>query len=248
MTTDIPARAPQSGTTVRELTDIADLEEVSELFRALWREPGGATPMSAHVLRALRLSGNYVAGAFDPSGRLVGASAGWAAPPARGELHSHVTGVVAGLQGRGIGRTLKLHQRDWARAHGFSSITWTFDPLVRRNATFNLRVLGARAEAYLENLYGAMEDELNAGGESDRLLVRWELGGDAGGAAVDETASPGRRLVATPEDIEVLRRSDPGEALGWRSRLRRELEPLLSSGGRILGFTQGGDYVVEEAG
>jgi predicted GNAT superfamily acetyltransferase len=244
VTTGSATKRVQAGVTIRELTDIAELEPVSELFRELWREPSGETPMSAHLLRALRLSGNYVAGAFDPSDRLVAASAGWASPPPRPELHSHITGVAKGLQGGGIGRALKLHQREWAAAHGLSSVTWTFDPLVRRNAAFNLRTLGARVEAYLENVYGEMEDELNAGGESDRLFVRWEVEPGERAPTVGQRRS---LLVATPADIEALRRTDPAEAARWRERVRSAIQPLLASGGRVTGFTEVGEYVVEEA-
>ena len=77
--------------------------------------------------------------------------------------------------GRAVGTAIKLHQRDWALAHGGTAITWTYDPLVARNAHFNLNRLGARPERYLLDVYGELRDDLNRGDPSDRLLVRWSL-------------------------------------------------------------------------
>ena len=76
---------------------------------------------------------------------------------------------------RNVGYALKLHQRAWALQRGIATITWTFDPLVRRNAYFNLAKLGVRATRYLPNFYGAMQDPINAGDDTDRLLVDWDL-------------------------------------------------------------------------
>jgi predicted GNAT superfamily acetyltransferase len=75
---------------------------------------------------------------------MIGASVGFFAAPDDRSLHSHITGIVGDHRGRGLGRLLKQHQREWALARGVHRITWTFDPLVARNASFNLRVLGAR--------------------------------------------------------------------------------------------------------
>ena len=62
-------------------------------------------------------------------------------------------------------------------------IAWTYDPLIRRNAYFNLAKLGARPVEYLPNFYGAMDDAINGGTETDRMLVRWELRSDLAVAA-----------------------------------------------------------------
>ena len=83
-------------------------------------------------------------------------------------MHSHITGVLPGLQSQGLGRLLKQHQREWALAREVGHITWTFDPLVARNAHFNLRVLGARVTEYLVDHYGPMDDGVNRGDETDR--------------------------------------------------------------------------------
>src|SRR6478752_4811786 len=130
--------------------------------------------MSLELLRAFTKAGNYVGGAFDGD-RLVGACVGFFHAPTEDALHSHIAGVLPGLGGRHVGFALKLHQRAWAMLRGVGEIAWTFDPLVSRNAYFNLVKLAARPTEYLPNFYGAMLDSINGDDDSDRLLVRWEL-------------------------------------------------------------------------
>ncbi|MER5649322.1 hypothetical protein [Streptosporangium sp. NPDC002524] len=156
---------------VTELTEIGEFEDVQRLFDGIWNPDPANPPITVEMMRALSHAGNYVAGAYD-GGTLVGASVGFLGAPAGKVLHSHVTGALAG---RGIGFALKLHQRDWALERGLERITWTYDPLVRRNAHFNLAKLGARPEEYLPSFYGAMSDAINAGDESDRVLAVWRL-------------------------------------------------------------------------
>jgi len=133
--------------------------------------------VTIELLRAFTKAGNYVAGAFDGD-RLIGACVGFFAP-AGGALHSHIAGVAADATGRSVGFALKQHQRAWALLRDVGEIAWTFDPLVARNAYFNLVKLGARPVEYLPNFYGPMVDAINSDGESDRLLVRWRLRDDA---------------------------------------------------------------------
>ncbi|WP_344887427.1 GNAT family N-acetyltransferase, partial [Nonomuraea antimicrobica] len=154
---------------VRELHEIAEFERVHALFDGIWHFGSADPPITLELMCALSHAGGYVAGAFE-GGSMVGASVGFLAAGAA--LHSHVTGTAAG---RGIGFELKRHQRRWALDRGLERITWTYDPLVRRNAHFNLAKLGARPVEYLPCFYGVMEDAINHGDESDRLLASWPL-------------------------------------------------------------------------
>src|SRR5262245_50269041 len=167
------AAALSAGVTVRALSDLAELEQVVELLSGIWGRPENP-PMTLELLRAFTKAGNYVGGAFE-DGRLVGACVGFFHAPNEDTLHSHIAGVSRTASGRSIGFALKLHQRAWALAHGVAEIAWTFDPLVARNAYFNLAKLGAVPTEYLTNFYGAMSDDINGADDSDRLLVRWRL-------------------------------------------------------------------------
>jgi predicted GNAT superfamily acetyltransferase len=122
---------------------------------------------------------------------MVGGLVGWLGMSAANELHlhSHILGVVANSQTAGIGFDLKQDQRRWCRERGVPVVEWTTDPLVRRNAYFNLTKLGARASRYLVNFYGTMSDGLNAGEESDRLLISWELDSPRAKAAAEGHAA-----------------------------------------------------------
>ncbi|MEP9361323.1 GNAT family N-acetyltransferase [Nocardioides sp. CN2-186] len=266
------AAAQAAGVTVREVTEIAELLEVVALYATIWGR-GDNPPMTLELLRAFTKAGNYVGGAFHED-TLVGACVGFFHAPAEDALHSHIAGVAAGATSRNVGFALKLHQRAWAMLRGVSEIVWTFDPLVSRNAYFNLVKLGARPVEYLPDFYGAMRDAINGGDESDRLLVSWQLrdprvvaacaGATSPAFVADELAAgavvalgvtesgepePGRldgttSLVAVPPDIESLRVADPAAAQRWRTAVREALTALVAEGASITGFDRSGWYVV----
>ncbi|STS10865.1 Uncharacterized conserved protein [Gordonia bronchialis] len=104
--------------------------------------PTQQPPVSTDMLRALSHAGNYVAGAFIGD-HLAGGSVGFFGAPVGHTLHSHITGVSKRGRGHNVGYALKMHQRTWALHRGLRTITWTFDPLVARNAYFNITKLGA---------------------------------------------------------------------------------------------------------
>jgi predicted GNAT superfamily acetyltransferase len=223
---------------VRELDDIADLHRVAALFREIWDAGAGAMPVTPELLRALADHGGYVVGAFVSDGTMVGASAGFTGMGDRLELHSHITGVHPGVQGTGAGFALKQHQRRWALERGIEVITWTFDPLVRRNGRFNLVKLGAVITGYREHYYGDMADGINVGEESDRCLVEWRLTG--------ERPQPGDDTLVcdTPDDIVALRRTDRSTARAWRLSVRETMAPALATGYVGVGMTDTGAYIL----
>ena len=144
------------------------------LFNQVWGTNTAVVGME--LIRAIGHAGGYVAAAYAGE-QMIGGSLGFLARHLdRPALHSHLTGILPGVRRTGLGRSMKLHQRAWAASRGLDWVTWTFDPLVRRNAWFNLGVLGAEVHEYLVDFYGPIDDSINAGDESDRLLVAWAVG------------------------------------------------------------------------
>lgn len=269
------AAAARAGVTIDEVHDLAGERSVSELFDRVWgREEHPVMP--ANLLHAESHAGNYLAAASQ-DGRVVGASFGFFGMS--GEevyLHSHMTGVAPDLQRGGVGYALKLHQRWWALQRGLRRVQWTFDPLIRHNAYFNLVKLGAEIVAYYEDFYGDMDDAINAGDESDRVVVSWDLVSErvikactealpdpdvdalqAAGARValdrDVTNRPRSipgdapiLLCRIPEDVVSLRRDDPETALAWRRALRSTLGTALHNGHKASAISRDGWYVLEQ--
>ena len=137
--------------------DIRPLETVDEVFAAadvlrdVWGgDRGGMPPNLCARSRTPATTSSACTTATAWSGHPSRSSP---RPPTR-SMHSHITGVLPEYQSHGLGRLLKQHQREWAFARDVGHITWTFDPLVARNAHFNLRVLGTRVTEYLVNHYG----------------------------------------------------------------------------------------------
>lgn len=253
----------RAGVRLLSLHGTADLRRADRLLRQVWgTRPGDDPPISLDVMCALAHTGGYVGGAFLGE-ELVGAAAGFLASGA--SLHSHVAGVASQARGLGVGLALKEHQRAWAAERGLTSVSWTFDPLVRRNAYFNLVKLGARAVEYLPDFYGPMTDGINDGDVSDRLFVTWPVTPDPAYAPVTEAPEsavtvldeagavrPGNGAealrCATPPDIERLREEEPGEARHWRAALGGVLGSAFADGYRIIGFTRSGWYLLARGG
>ena len=212
---------------VRLLADLPDLEAAAALVNVVWEDP---TLVSPSLLRASTHFGNPTLGAF-VDGRLVGVCIGFLAASGGVHLHSHITGVLPSHQQLGIGAALKDAQRRWCREHDIDEITWTFDPMLARNASFNLRKLGAVAEALLPAFYGSMDDGVNRGDVSDRLEVHWRLDGR-------QAFGPVERRVPIPRDYAALRAGDPAGALAERRRVADELAAAFDAGLVAAGFDE----------
>lgn len=240
---------------VRTLDGMDEFNSANRLFCSIW----GDLQIPAELMRAFSFAGDYVAGAF-ADGELIGASVGFLARrDDHVHLHSHISGVATAWQGNHVGYALKTHQRDWALARSIETIEWTFDPLVRRNAFFNLVKLGAAVVSFEPDFYGDMNDAINAGDPTDRAVVEWNLakpsGGDCDDGAVilraNEDGSPvvtaahGDTLRAwVPEDAVALRQRDPGAGRAWRLALRESFGAAVRDGYRATSMTRDGWYTL----
>ncbi|MFA5788014.1 MAG: GNAT family N-acetyltransferase [Actinomycetota bacterium] len=261
--------------TVRDTLALGDIAEVAGLFDETWSTGSDASVLPANLVRALAHAGSCLMGAY-ADGDLVGAVFGFVGMRGKPHLHSHMLAVCSGVQRGGIGFALKQYQRAWALAHGLELVHWTFDPLVRRNAHFNLCKLGAEIVAYHEHFYGQMIDNVNAGDESDRVEIRWSvrseraiaasegrgiepdveallargaqvvLGKEADGSPRAVDATGPLLLFRLPSDIVALRRTDPALAMEWRKALRDSMGGAIHDGCAVTGISRTGWYVLEK--
>lgn len=252
----------------RVLDTTADFEAAVDLEIAVWGlAPRDAVP--GNLLRALTHGGGSLIGAYDGE-KLIGVALGF---PARSDdrwvFWSHMTGIQRGYQGQNVGFELKLFQRQWALAKGFTEIRWTFDPLQRGNANFNVHRLGATAEHYLVDFYGVMEDEINhAEVPSDRVEGVWRLNDPqvikricsdaADSQALDLpyalqngngipvasviAADEPEFLIGIPRNLRNL--PDNVSAADWRIALRKALASAFARGYAAVDFTSADAYLL----
>lgn len=234
----VPGPGPEGDPfTFRPLETPEEMQAAVALQIATWG-PDDATPANQLVISVK--SGGHVLGAFLRSKDLVAFVYGFPAvlPGRQPWIASHMLATRADAQGRGLGRTLKWLQRTWALEHGFSRITWTFDPLEARNCHLNLNVLGATAPEFLPNCYGTMNDRLNYGLPSDRLTAHWDL---ASPRVREALRGPlplpeGDVRLAIPTDFQALKRDSLSQALEVRLALRERLQAHLFAGLEVSGY------------
>ncbi|WP_138275442.1 GNAT family N-acetyltransferase [Rhodoluna limnophila] len=218
---------------LREVSSAEDAIKVAEFFRTVWQDGDDVAPFDL-ILAAVHVGAYCVIAEVD--GHAVGASFG-----IRGSfnseniLHSHVTAATVS----GVGFQIKQHQMEWATENSIDAITWTFDPLVRRNCYFNFVKLGAIAIEYLPNFYGSMTDSINLGDVSDRLFAYWSVKTKSteSSLASPRNAGPEEVVVAIPEDIETMRSVDLESALKVRMLVRDQMLDLMNTGWQVTAMT-----------
>ncbi|MBW3553524.1 MAG: GNAT family N-acetyltransferase [Gemmatimonadetes bacterium] len=255
---------------IRPLEGEAEYAACIALQRRTWGDTF-AEVVPGTILMVAEEMGGVASGAFDGS-RLVGFVFGISGVRDGRLAHwSDMLAVEPDYRGRGLGRTLKLHQRERLLALGIERMLWTFDPLVARNAHLNLSRLGAVARTYKRDLYGQSGSPLHAGIGTDRLLAEWEMKGERaerrlGGAlppgssddapllAVPDTSGAFPRpgpfspdashtsvRVAVPADIDALKAADTPLARAWRRSVREALEWAFGEGYVAVGLESAGD-------
>jgi predicted GNAT superfamily acetyltransferase len=238
---------------LRPLTSVGDADRIARVVAATW---GEEQAVPREMVRALAESGNVAYGAF-AGDELIGYVLGWAGvDPDEGlHVHSHMLAAIPDRRHRGVGYALKLAQRAQALDQGIAVVRWTFDPLVARNAYFNLHKLGAVVDRFERNFYGEMTDSLNRGDRSDRFVVRWDLRQSPGAWRVSFAGDPAvvRRarderperlgdvegdaaILEIPAEHAALRALDPEAARPWRDAVADAAEACLAHGLVGAGF------------
>ena len=228
---------------VRELDNLQDQDFGRKIFDITWSMDAG-TEITPNLLQAMVHSGSYLSGAFIDN-KIVGAAFAFPATNGGLHLHSHMTAVLPEFRDKGVGYALKIDQWNWAKKKNYSHLSWTFDPLVRRNAKLNIVKLGVDISAYHPNFYGDMPDALNAGDESDRLMVSWRTDIDAPKARELITKpETGDILIEIPEDIVAIRSKNQSESMKWRRQVREQFLAAFEKNGKVIGFSANNEYVV----
>lgn len=255
------------GITIRELVSLEDYDACIALQDDTWGH-GFSERVPGAILRVAQKIGGVAGGAFDNSGRLLGFVFGMTGVQGGELVHwSDMLAVRPEARGLGLGETLKEHQRRMVLALGVSRMVWTADPLVARNAHFNINHLGALPLEYVENMYGANTGSILHGAmPTDRFVYHWNLDreqttarsgrADAGDAAIADaiafepdgtpvavpTVDATAVRISVPHDLTLLQADSAGRALAWRIAVRAAFVARFAQGLQVTRFVRGTDH------
>ena len=228
---------------VRQLTSLADLKEAVRLQQVIW----GFDEIELIPLRLFVVAtkvGGHAFGAFDGK-RMVGfclAIPGIKAGP-KTYLHSHMLGVLPEYRNAGVGRMLKLAQRDEALSRDIDLIEWTFDPLELKNAYFNIERLGAVVRRYVLNQYGTTTSHLHGGLPTDRCTAEWWIASPRVDAILCGRPVERRidERIAVPAAIARLREEQPRAAREIQKSVGEQFHRHFAAGLAVVGFEKSPD-------
>jgi predicted GNAT superfamily acetyltransferase len=257
--------------TIRRLASLAEFLEACAIQEETWGV-GFSERVPAAILNVAQRIGGVTAGAFNADGRMLGFVFGMTGVKDGRLAHwSDMLAVRVEARGHHLGDRLKHFQRECCLEIGVETMHWTFDPLVARNAHFNINRLGASASEYVPDMYGDNTgSSLHGQMPTDRLIATWSLRAAPalGGVAKQDGKShdprlegatlvtavsragvpsfvdrPDARLVLVqlPRDIQAVRSADPQLALSWRYATREAITTYLERGYSVTGFHRGAD-------
>lgn len=248
--TDTTASLAQQEISIRPVHDADEMKLCVDLQQRVW----GYSPIDTvpdQIFIVAHKTGGHVLMAFDQCEPIGFALAFVAVREGLTYLHSHMVAVVEEFQNRGVGRLLKLAQREDALERGIDLIEWTFDPLQLKNAHFNIARLGALVRRYISNLYGHTSSPLHAGLPTDRLVAEWWLRSSRvvnllqGSPLV---TLPHAQRVSIPSAIRDICRNDPRAAETIQSSVREQFSSHFANGFAAVAFEwnqRDGTYVLE---
>jgi predicted GNAT superfamily acetyltransferase len=265
-----------------EIRPVAGLREYAaceQIQRAVWGDFG---VVPDHMLLTAQRNGGLVLGAFDtaaPGAPMVGFVFGFLGRAEDGQLKhaSHMAAVLPAYRDGGLGARLKWAQRDHVLSQGLTLMTWTFDPLLSRNAQLNITRLGAVCRTYIRNIYGPEPEDPRGDLPSDRFRVDWWLADERVVARRTGLAAPlaaaalrasaplanpdpqepseeplgAAFLIQIPANVEALKAADIAKARAWRYQVRALAETAFAAGYHVSAFARDdevGLYLLERAG
>lgn len=240
----------EPGIMIRPLQAVEEMGIGVDLQRRVWGYAEIDT-VPDQIFIVAKESGGQVLGAFHEDKAIGFALAFAGVHGGKIHLHSHMVAVLPEYQDRGVGRMLKLAQRDDAISREIDLIEWTFDPLQLKNAYFNLMRLGAIVRRYIPNFYGRTSSPLHGGLPTDRLVAEWWVRSarvrDLLNGKITEAGSD-RVRIHIPAGIREVTGSDPAEAERIQAGVRTQFERHIAEGRAAVGFefdAEQGSYVLE---
>jgi predicted GNAT superfamily acetyltransferase len=225
---------------IRPCNGLEEIDACVQMQQDVWSYPDRDV-VPRRVFLVARKIGGHVIGAFDGE-RLVGfAMAIPGISQGRPYLHSHMLAVHPDYRNQGIGRRLKLFQREEALSRGVTRMEWTFDPLEIKNSFLNLAKLGAIVRRYIPNIYGVSSSRLHGQLPTDRLCAEWWLDSDrvrstlAGNPLAVPTVE---QEIVVPHEIAHWRHSpgDQERVLDIQTRNREHFEQAFALQLAVVGF------------
>jgi predicted GNAT superfamily acetyltransferase len=224
---------------IHQLTELEEFAAVVRLQREIWGfDDVELLPQRLFVV-ADKIGGQ-VLGAFD-DGKMVAFCLGIPGLKSGGKyyIHSHMMGVLVPYRNSGLGRRLKLAQREWALEHDVDLIEWTFDPLQLKNAFFNIERLGVIIRRYVHNQYGTTTSALHGGLPTDRLVPEWWIRSpwvEAVTAGQTFNRPPVEARISIPSNISALIESDPARARQIQKEVGEQFDQHFRAGLAVIGF------------
>jgi predicted GNAT superfamily acetyltransferase len=236
--------------TIRALHTEQEFQDAVQLQKDIWGfDDIELLPVRLFIV-ATKVGGQAL-GAFDGK-RMVGfcLAIPGLKPGGGSYLHSHMLGVTPEYRNSGVGRQLKLKQREDALARGIDLIEWTFDPLEIKNAHLNIERLGAIVRRYVRNQYGTTTSHLHGGLPTDRCVAEWWITSPRVKAVIEGGPPEARpeivERISVPAEIAILRRSDPKRARQIQQEISSRFEEYFARGLAVLGVersAEGGAYL-----
>ena len=242
--------AGQTVIEIRQLFRHAEFEDVVRLQRTIWGFPD-VELLPVRFLVVVSKIGGHVFGGYDGTEMIAFCFAiPGIKPEGRSYLHSHMLGVLPDYRNSGVGRRLKLRQREDALARGIALIEWTFDPMELKNAFLNIEKLGAVVRRYNRNQYGHTASPLHGGLPTDRCYAEWWIDSPRvrqilAGEPHSVTAL---ERVSYPADIARIRSTNPERARAIQQANGDKLSRAFELGLAATGFERGeteGTYLLE---
>jgi len=237
---------------VRALTTAAEFAQAVEVQKQVWGfDEIELVPV--HLFNVASHIGGQTLGAFHGE-RMIGFLLAMPGLKPGGTiyLHSHMLGVLKEYRNRGVGRLLKLRQREEALGRGIELVEWTFDPLEIKNAYFNLERLGVIIRRYVLNQYGFTTSQLHGGLPTDRCTAEWWIASARAEAVIEGrpgTRPPVAARIEVPSNIDAIRRRDLKRAREIQQAVSEQFLAHLGRGLAVIGFErtdQAGVYLVGE--